>query len=78
MPTLLAEQDTHIPCGPRALSSRFKPDFISNTWAAPDWTEVSVQDGGGGKNNISPPISLSHDFLCDVQLMKTGGREERE
>ena len=59
MPTLLTEQDTHIPCGPPALSSRFKPDFISNTWASADWAEVSVQDGGGGKNNISPPISLT-------------------
>ena len=81
MPTLLTEQDTHIPCGPPALSSRFKPDFISNTWASADWAEVSVQDGGGGKNNISPPISLtwfSLMFMPHVQFMKTEGRVERE
>ena len=65
MPTLLAEQDTDIAVGPPAQLSGFKPDFISNTWAAAGRAEVNLRDddgdgdGWGGKNNIRPTISLS-------------------
>ena len=43
MPTLLAEQDTDIAVGPPAQLSGFKPDFISNTWAAAGRAEVSLR-----------------------------------
>ena len=70
MPTLLAEQDTDIAGSSSSQLSGFKPDFISNTWAAADWLEVRKEQ----HRSLTLIFLLSSpDFTFYFQFMKIAG-----
>ena len=74
MPTLLAEQDTDIAGSSSSQLSGFKPDFISNTWAAADWLEVRKEQHRSLTRIFLQEFTQSlHDFTFYLQFMEIAG-----
>ena len=74
MPTLLAEQDTDIAGSSSSQLSGFKPDFISNTWAAADWHEVRKEQHRSLTRIFLQEFTQSlHDFTFYLQFMEIAG-----